>query len=454
MRSITKKRRPFALLAAPMALLMVLTACAPDEELQDDGEPTEEAGETGAEETEDTGSTEEEPTDEPAEEASGDPITIGVLSPLTGNLAASGEDLVNGWELFWEQNGTTVAGREITWVTEDSGGDPSVALTRAERLVEEEGAEMLVGPIAAHVALAVGDYAIRQGIPSFQPVAAADDLTQRLHDPLLLRTGATSSSQPGHPAGEWAYEQGYRTAMTVCPDYAFGHENCGGFARTFKESGGEIIEQLWNPLGTQDFSTYMAQVQQASPDVIFVTQTSADAARFIQAWTDFGLKDTIPFIGNSTVTEQSVIRNLGEEALGLQSFSYYAEGRDEAATQDFVNAYEEAYGVIPSLYAAGAYTAAEWIATALEQVGGDLSDIDAFVAAVQGIEFETPFGPMRLDEYNNPVYNVYLREVEERESDGALWNVPLETIPDVSQFWTYDPEEYLENPVYSRDYQG
>jgi len=432
--------------------MMVLTACAPSEDLQGDEPTADPDGEPAGESDGPDAPDDEEPTENP--EATGDPITVGVLSPLTGNLAASGEDLVNGWRLYWEQHGDVVAGRQIITVVEDDGGDPGVALTRAERLIEEEGAELLVGPVAAHVALAVADYAIRQGVPSFQPVAAADDLTQRQHDPLLLRTGATTSSQPGHPAGEWAYEQGYRTAMTICPDYAFGHENCAGFARTFKEAGGEISAQLWNPLGTQDFSTYMAQIQQGDPDVLFVTQTSADAARFIQAWRDFGLKDSIPFIGNSTVTEQSVIRSLGEEALGLQSFSYYAEGRDEGPTQDFVAAYEEAYGVIPSLYAAGAYTAAGWIAQAIEDVDGDISDVDAFVAAVKEIEVDSPFGPMRLDDYNNPIYNVYLREVQERGDDGALWNVPLETIPEVSQFWTYDPEEFLQNPVYSRDFQG
>lgn len=452
-RSRNRWRVPFASL---LALLLVLAACAPDEELQDDEEPTAEPDAAAEDDDDDADDGEDDGADAEGtvdEAETDDPIVIGVMAPLTGDIAAAGEDLVDGWELYWDQQGGEVAGREVVYEVEDTAGDPSVALTRAERLVDDAGADMLVGPILANIALAVGGYATDNGVPSFQPVAAADDLTQRDFDPLLMRTGATTSSQPSHPAGEWAYDQGYERVLTICPDYAFGHENCGGFARTFSEAGGEIVEQLWNPLGTQDFSSYMAQIQEADPDMVFVTQTSADAARFIGAWEEFGLKDQIPFIGNSTVTEQSVIRGLGEEAEGLQSFSYYAEGRDEPATQEFVEAYEEEHEVIPSLYAAGAYAAAEWIALALEEVEGDTDDTDAFVEAVQAIQLETPLGPMELDDYNNPIYNVYLREVVERE-DGSLWNVPIETIPDVSQFWTYDPEEYLENPVYDRDYQG
>jgi branched-chain amino acid transport system substrate-binding protein len=432
-------------LAGLLALLLVAVACTPSQELQEEAqeedqpvEATEGASEAGSD----------------AGGAGEDTIRIGFIAPLTGTIAAPGNDMRKGWEFFWEQHGTEVAGRQVEYFIEDDTGDPSVALNRVQRLVEEEEVHMVVGPVLANVALAVAEYLVREGVPSIQAVAAADDLTQREFNPLVLRLGATTSSQPSHPAGEWAYEQGHRTAVTICPDYAFGHESCGGFAKTFKDAGGEIVSQLWNPLGTQDFSSYMADIQAADPDIAYVGQTGGDAPRFVQAWSDFGLKDQIEFLGNSTITEQAVLRGMGPEAEGLKSFSYYAEGREEAPTQEFIEAYAEANdGEIPSLYSAGAYTAAQWIVQALEEIDGDVSDTDAFVEAVQSISLETPLGPMRLDEYNNPVYNAYLREVVPRD-DGTLWNVPLETYEEVSQFWTYDPEEYLENPVYSRDYQG
>lgn len=433
-------------LAVLLAVLLIATACSPSQELQeeaqDEGQPVtaSEGGDEAAAGSEGGGS--------------GEAIRIGFIAPLTGTVAAPGTDMRKGWEFYWEQNGQEIAGRPVEYFVEDTTGDPSVALNRVQRLVEEEDVQMVVGPVLANVALAVAEYLVRQGIPSIQAVAAADDLTQRDFDPLVLRLGATTSSQNSHPAGEWAYDEGHRTAVTICPDYAFGHESCGGFARTFKDSGGEVTQALWNPLGTQDFSSYMADIRSADPDIVYVGQTGGDAGRFVQAWSDFGLKDQVEFVGNSTITEQAVLRGMGPEAEGLKSFSYYAEGREAPATQEFVDAYSEANGgEIPSLYSAGAYTAAQWISQALEEIDGDASDTEAFVEAAQSIELDTPLGPMRLDEYNNPIYNAYLREVVARE-DGTLWNVPLQTYEEVSQFWTYDPEEYLEQPVYSRDFQG
>lgn len=116
-------------------------------------------------------------------------------------------------------------------------------------------------------------------------------------------------------------------------------------------------------------------------------------------------------------------------------------------------AFEEAYDEIPSVYAASAYAAAEWIARALEEADGDIGSGTEIIDAIEAVQLDTPLGPMQLDDYNNPDTNVYLREVQER-NDGTLWNVPVETYEEVSQFYDFPPEEFLDNPVYSRDYQG
>src|ERR671938_389864 len=72
------------------------------------------------------------------------PIKIGVLAPTTGTTAASGTDMLNGWNLYWKVKGTKVAGRDVQTMHEDTGGDPNVALTKARQLVEQNGASMLV----------------------------------------------------------------------------------------------------------------------------------------------------------------------------------------------------------------------------------------------------------------------------------------------------------------------
>jgi branched-chain amino acid transport system substrate-binding protein len=390
-----------------------------------------------------------------AAEAGGEAIRIGFMSSTTGTAASSGQDMVDGWELFWEENGTEVAGREISYEIVDDGGDPAVGLTQAQRLVESEDVQLVVGPLFANIGLAVGEYLSGAGIPNFQQVASADDVTQRQPLEGVLRVAGWTSSQTSHVGGQYAYDQGYRRMVLLCSDYAFGHETCGGFTNTFTDAGGEVIETLWNPLGTQDFSTYIAQIQELAPDAVFAAQVGGDSVRFVDSWSSFGLKDTLPLIGNETLLDQSLLRNMNRDAAeGLISVGKFAEGRPEPGTEDFVNAFLEAYDRLPSYYAQTSYTAARWTATALEEVDGNIEDTEAFLEATRAVEFDdTAGGPMRLDEYDNPIQNVYIREVQARD-DGLLWNVPVETFEEVSQFWTYDPEEFLEHPVYSREYQG
>lgn len=381
-------------------------------------------------------------------------IKVGLLAPITGTVAASGQDMVDGWNLYFKLNGDKFGGKRIETVHEDSAGDPATALNKAERLVGAEGVDFITGPLLANVGLAVSEEMSRRKVPVFLPIVSADDLTQRERLPGVVRVAGWTSSQTTHPFGQWAYDQGYRKVVTLCTDYAFGHENCGGFANTFTDAGGEVVKQLWQPLGTQDFSTYVAQIRAADPDAAFVVTVGAEGPRFVKSWSDFGLKGKIPLLGGETTLDQSLLRGMGDEATGLLSTGHFAEGRDSPATQKFVDAYLDAYGKLPSYYAAAMYTAAQWLTQAIGDRGGDVSDTAAFLKAVRAVQLEdSALGPMRLDQYDNPVQNVYLRKVEKRD-DGKLWNVPVKTFNDVSQFWTYEPREFLDHPLYSRDYQG
>jgi branched-chain amino acid transport system substrate-binding protein len=382
------------------------------------------------------------------------PIKVGLLAATTGVSAASGTDMLRGWNLYWKLHGAMVADREVQTIHEDTAGDPNTALTKARQLVEQQQVDMIVGPLFANEGLAVADYLKTVGIPGFYPIASADDITQRNRVENVLRIGGWSSSQPHHPFGEWAYEQGYRKVMTICSDYAFGHEVCGGFLRTFAGvKGGQLVKQLWNPLNTADFSSYLSQVQGSGADVVFAVQVGADSVRFVKQWADFGLKDRVPLLGGEVLLDQSLLRSMGPEAEGLISAGHWAEGRPARETQEYVEAYLKEYNQLPSYYAAGLYSAALWIARGIEKANGVTSDRKAFLDAIRGLEVDVPQGHMKLDAYGHPNQNIYIRKVE-RRTDGRLWNVPIKTYDNVSQFWTFDPEKFLKQPVYSRDFQG
>jgi branched-chain amino acid transport system substrate-binding protein len=382
----------------------------------------------------------------------GGSVKLGFISPVTGFVAALGTDMRRGWEMYWSQNGGKAGDTTVQTVFEDDTGDPDVALTKARRLVEQEQVQLVAGPILANTAYAVAGYVAGRGLPTVQ-MTGADDLTQRKFNPLVLRVGYTSS-QSNIPAGQWAYEQGHRRAVTICPDYAFGWESCGGFVSAFVKAGGKITKQVWHPLGTQDFSTYVSQARQANPDVVFVGSAGGpDAILFYKAWTGFGLKDKIPLIGNCCFADQVFLREVGAEALGLQSFTYWVEGRDSPVVQNFVKAYEQQHKEIPSLYAAGAYMMAQVVAEALKKTGGKIEG-KAFIDAARQVSLsDSLYGALTFDDTNNVVGPVYLTEVARRE-DGTLWSVGKQTFPEVSQFGGEGKEAFLEHPVFSRDYTG
>jgi len=413
-------RRTVRLLVVVTALALAASACAPDE---DDG-----GGQAGG------------------------TVKLGFISPVTGFVAALGTDMRRGWEMYWSQNGGKAGDTTVQTVFEDDTGDPDVALTKARRLVEQEQVQLVAGPILANTAYAVAGYVAGRGLPTLQ-MTGADDLTQRKFDPLVLRVGYTSS-QSNFPAGQWAYEQGHRKAVTICPDYAFGWESCGGFVSAFVKAGGEVTKQVWHPLGTQDFSTYVSQARQADPDVVFVGSAGGpDAILLYKAWTGFGLKDKIPLIGNCCFADQVFLREVGDEALDLQSFTYWVEGRDSPAVQNFVKAYEQQHKEIPSLYAAGAYTMAQVVAEALKKTGGKIEG-KAFIDAARQVSLsDSLYGALTFDDTNNVVGPVYRTQVARRE-DGTLWSVDEQSFPNVSQFGSEGKEAFLEHPVFSRDYTG
>jgi branched-chain amino acid transport system substrate-binding protein len=382
-------------------------------------------------------------------------IRIGIIAPTTGNFASNGQSMIDGWKLWWDKNGYTVAGRKVEMFYEDDAANSDTTLSKARLLVEQRQVHMVIGPLSAATGLALAGYAkTTPNIPYFYPIVSADDLTQRARLPNIVRIAGWTSSQTTHPLGEWAFKQGYKKAVTIGADFAFGHETVAGFARTFSESGGAITSQIWHPIGAPDFAPYIAQIQAAAPDVVFAQESGGDTVKFVKAWSDFGLKGKIPLLVNQTATDQSGLSGMGPEAEGLISVGHYAEGRDDPTTQAFVKDFDAAYKKLPSYYAADMYTAAGVIAAAIGKVNGNVEDSANFIKVVLASDLSnTPMGPQKMDSYGNPVQNVYLRKVEKR-SDGRLWNVVTFTWPNVSQFWTYKPEDFLKNPVYSRDFQG
>jgi branched-chain amino acid transport system substrate-binding protein len=378
------------------------------------------------------------------------PIKIGMFVPLTGPLAANAKEMVNGLTLFLAEHGNRLAGREVRVIVEDTEAKPATALTKARALVESHGVHVLVGPLSTAEAYAVLPYIEARKLPTLSPTVAAEDLTQRRRSAYVVRTG-WSAGQPAHPFGRWVYETlKYRKIAIVAQDFAFGHESSAAFQRTFEETGGQIVQRLYAPLGTADYAPYLAGLKRDA-DAVYVAAAGADALRFTRQYADAGLKARLPVIGSGNFTDEHVLRSMGDEALGIVTALHYSAALATPVNRRFVQAYEAKYGQMPSYYSEGTYTGGIVLKAALEAAGGDVEDAGKILAALHRVTLtDAPRGPVKFDEYGHPVQNVYVRRVE--RVDGRLQNTVIHTFPSVSQFWTYRPDEYLKNPVYSREW--
>ncbi|PYM19721.1 MAG: ABC transporter substrate-binding protein [Candidatus Rokuibacteriota bacterium] len=378
------------------------------------------------------------------------PIKIGMIVSLSGPLAANGKDMVNGYEMFFEQVGYKIAGREIKFLIEDDEGKPATGLTKIRGLVEGQGVHLVTGPVSAGIGYAVAPYIDARKVPALFPIVAADDLTQRKRSPYIVRVG-WASSQPSHPFGKWVYDNlKYKRIAVIGYDFAFGWEVVAGFQRTFEEAGGQIVQKLWPPLGTADFAPYISQLKRDA-DAVFAQFSGADALRFAKQYDEAGLKAKLPLIGGGTFTDEHVLRTMGDEVLGVITPLHYSAALENAANKKFAQAYEAKFKQVPSYYSEGTYVAGLVLKAALEATGGDIESADKFLAALRKVTLtDIPRGPIRFDDFGNPIMNVYVRKVE--RVGGRLQNTVIHTFPNVSQFWTYKPDEYLKAPAYSRDY--
>jgi branched-chain amino acid transport system substrate-binding protein len=376
------------------------------------------------------------------------PIRVGFIAPLSGPYAQNGRDILNGFLLYLQEIGYRAADRPIELVIEDDEAIPAVGLMKARKLVERDKVHLMAGALLSSTGYALAPYIDSMQIPMVYPVVSADDLTQRRRSKWIVRTG-WSGSQPNHAFGEYAARVlKLRKVATVALDYAFGWESVGGFQRTFEADGGRITQKLWCPVSVHDFAPYLAQISR-DVDAVYALVLGRAALQFMRQYQEFGLKRRLLLIGGGTTTDEHVLPFMGDEAIGVITALHYSAALDTPANRRFVAAYRARYAKVPSYYSESMYTGARWFVAATERVRGDVENSAAFVEALRKVRLaDVPRGPVELDDYGNPIENVYIRKVE--RVNGELQNTVIETLPRVSQFWKYDPADYLRQPLYSR----
>src|SRR3979490_631132 len=260
----------------------------------------------------------------------GGPVRVGLLAAKTGPLASGGIDMELGLVMYLKERDNTLAGRKVEVIVADTAGVPATARTKAQELIEKNNVHCIIGPLAAFEALAIADYLTEKEVPTLG-VAAAEDMTQRHPSPWFVRLTSTSA-QCAYPLAEYsAKELKYKKIVTIADDFAYGHEMCAGFQRPLRDNGGKLIQKILTPLATPDYGSYVAQVKGA--DAIFLGTAGSNGFRFLRQFIEYGLKDKMAVIGGMTALDESVLRNMGDEALGIGTTSWDSAELDNPPTK-------------------------------------------------------------------------------------------------------------------------
>jgi branched-chain amino acid transport system substrate-binding protein len=365
-----------------------------------------------------------------------DPVKIGFMAPYVGVLAKVGQDMDNGFRLGLEEAGYKAGGRQIVLVTEDTEAKPELGPTKARKLIEYEKVNIIAGIVHSGVAASIRDIVVDKKIPTIITNAGEPDLTAKRKSPYIFRV-SFANGQTDLAGGWYAYNKlGMKRMVLVALDYAAGHQKADAFMKYFKAAGGQIVEEIYPPLTTNDFGPYLTKIaaKGKSVDGVWSFTAGSAAIRLINQYDEYGLKKTVPLFVLGDTVDDPLLPSMKDASLGVKSYLHYADTLSTPENEKFVKAYQAKYKENPGMYAEQGYVGAKVIAMALDAVKGDVENTEAFLAALRKVKFNAPRGPFSFDSNQNVVLSVHIREVQKVQ--GRYANVVVDTIPGVDQDWS------------------
>jgi branched-chain amino acid transport system substrate-binding protein len=351
------------------------------------------------------------------------PIRLGNLNTFTGGLAYAGEAHWNATSLYFDSINWTVAGRKVEIVKEDDQFNPQIGLQKAKKLVESDKVDVVFGIQASNVALAVLNY-MKQQKGFYMVTGAGTDAITWDRYPYLFRT-SISTYQLSTPMANYIYDNLGKQIVTTSSDYAGGRDVMAQFKGPYVAKGGTVLKEIWPPLGTTDFSPYLTDIKSINPPVTYDFMPGADAVRFVQQYSEFGLKEKMPLTGFTMIDSQSTSA-LGKAAVGVISALTFVDTLDNAEAKKFVADYRAKFNKSPDLFADYGYVGAKVLGEALKAIDGDASNKDKLAEAIAKVQFNAPRGPFRFDPAtHNPIQDIYIAQVI--ESDGNVTTKTLST---------------------------
>lgn len=374
-------------------------------------------------------------------------LKVGVLATLEGTYTALGEDGVRGLKTALTQADYTAGGRKVELVIQSTDTSPDSALRGARKLVEQDGVEIVIGPLSGSEGIAIRDYSKTQPQVTFINGASAAMETTYVDPSENFFRFNTDGAQWSAGLGNYIYnEKGYRTIATVAEDYSFAYTQVFGLVTEFCSAGGEVTERYWVPLGTKDFGSIIAALPD-DVDAIYLGLGGGDAVNFLNQYQQAG--GDAQLIGGSLMVDGTVLSSEGsakKALIGTPSSGPQADTWDDPQWQAYVKAYQDTFAPedrfpSPSLLATEYYNATNAMVQCMDEVGGDLGDGHAaFRSCLSNLVLDAPNGDIRLDHNRQAIGMNFVSEVVETE-DGHLGTQMVAMVEGVTQTLGIDPRE-------------
>lgn len=341
-------------------------------------------------------------------------VRIGFMLPYTGTFAPLGVAIDNAFRMALDEQGGKLGGREIEWFKVDDESEPSKGVENASRLVQRDKVDILVGTVHSGVQMGIQKVARDSGVLSLIPNAGVHAATRALCAPNVFRTSFTNS-QPTRALGKVMVDKGHKKAVWITWKYAAGDEAFEGFKESYTAAGGTIVKELGLPFPNVEFQALLTEIAALKPDAVACFFAGGGAAKFIKDYAAAGLKGKIPLYGSGFLTE-GVLEAAGPAADGIYTTLHYSDSLDTARNKAFRLAYAKTFKLQPDVYAVQGYDTGLLMIQGANAVKGDLSNKKALYAAMESAVVDSPRGKWSMSKQHNPVQDIYLRVVENKEN--------------------------------------
>ena len=352
-----------------------------------------------------------------------EPVKIGLIVSMTGQQASTGKQIKAAVDLYMKEHGDTVAGRKIQVILRDSASIPDNTSRLAQELVRGEKVDVMAGFEITPAALVVASLATEAKVVELVMAAGTSMITER--SPYIVRTSFTVP-QSCVIIADWAAKNKIRNVVTIVSDYAPGFDAEKSFTERFKAAGGAVAEAFRVPLANPDFSAPLQRAADTKPDAIFIFVPAGQGDMFMKQFAEHHLdKAGVKLIGPGDVMDDDVLPSMGDAVIGTVTAHFYSTDHESAMNHAYVAAFEKANKFRPNFMSVGGYDGMHLIYEALKKTGGK-ADGDSLVAAMKGMSWESPRGPISIDPTTRDItQNIYIRKVEKK--NGQLYNVEFAT---------------------------